>query len=143
VNFFSWLSVGLAVAFAGAAIYAGSNLPVAVPTATVAVLLVSIVGATELHARSSRFVPVRAGVSRQPTSSRVESDSLLRLRQSFTSGEMGRSSVLASLRALERDLSPTGRTALTLDGERAVLNLPPDQFRKWVDDHLQRIEAAT
>jgi hypothetical protein len=143
LNFLSWVLVGLAIAFAAVAIYAGNNLVVAVPTAAVAVLFVSIVGATELQARSSRLVPVQAGVSRQPTNSRVESDSLLRLRRSFTSGEMGRSSVLASVRALERDLSPTGRTALTLDGERAVLDLPPEQFRKWVDDRLQRIEAAT
>jgi hypothetical protein len=143
VNSFSWLLVGIAVGAAGIAIYAGNNLVLAVPAGSVAILCVAGVGAVELQARSARLVTVRSGVARQPTSHRMESDSLLQLRRSFTAGAIGRSSILATVRALERDLSPTGRTPLSFDAERQLLDLPPDQFRKWVDDRLRRIEAAT
>jgi hypothetical protein len=143
VNALSWVLVGIAIGTAGIAIYAGNNLVVAVPAGSVAILSVAAVGAVELQARSARLVPVRAGVARQPLSHRIESDSLLQLRRSFTAGEIGRSSILATVRALERDLSPTGRTPLSLDAERDVLHLPPEQFRRWVDDRLRRIEAAT
>jgi hypothetical protein len=143
VNLLAWAVVGGAVIAAAVAIQAGDNLVVAVPAGAVAVLLVSVVGATELQSRSSQLVPARTGVVRQAAQARIESDSLLRLRRSFGTGEIGRSSILATVRALERDLSPSGRTPLSLEGERTVLELPPDQFRKWVDDRLRRIEAAT
>jgi hypothetical protein len=143
VNWFSWVLVGIAVGAAGIAIYAGNNLVVAVPAGSVAILSVAVVGAMELQSRSARLVTVRAGVARQPTPHRIETDSLLRLRRSFTAGEIGRSSILATVRALERDLSPTGRTPLSLEAERQLLDLPTDQFRNWVDDRLRRIEAAT
>jgi hypothetical protein len=143
VNALTWALAGIAVGTAGVAIYAGNNLVVAVPAGSVAILCVAVLGATELRARSARLVPVRAGVARQPTSHRIESDSLIQLRRSFTAGEIGRSSILATVRALERDLSPTGRTPLSLDAERQLLDLPPDQFRQWVDDRLRRVEAAT
>jgi hypothetical protein len=143
VNFLSWVLVGGAVVAALVAIQAGDNLVVAVPVGAVAVLLVSIVGAVELQSRSTPFAPARGGVARQGVRYRVESDSLLRLRRSFGSGEIGRSSILATVRALERDLNPAGRTPLSLEGEREVLDLPPDQFRRWVDARLARIEAAT
>ncbi len=80
---------------------------------------------------------------RRPSRERVESDSLLRLRRSFGTGEIGRSAILATLRALERDLRPSGRTVLSLEAEREILRFPPERFRKWVDERLQRIEAAT
>jgi len=143
VNFLSWVLVGGAIAAAAVAIDAGGSLGTAVPAAAAAVILVSIVGVAELQVRSYRLVPVRGGMGRPPTPGRVESDSLLRLRRSFRTGEFGRSSILATLWALERGLSPADRTSLSLEAERAVLDLPPDQFRKWVEDRLQRIEAAT
>ncbi|MGC2290168.1 MAG: hypothetical protein WA688_09995 [Thermoplasmata archaeon] len=143
MNFLAWLLVGGAIAAAAVAVQAGNNLVVAVPAGAAAVVFVSVVGAAELQARSARLVPVRGGTGHQPMRERVESDSLLRLRRSFRSGEIGRSSILATVRALERDLSPFGRTPLSLEGERAILDLPPDQFRRWIDDRLRRVEAAT
>lgn len=143
MNVLPWVLVGGAIAAAGVAIQAGNNLVVAVPAGAVAVLLVSVAGASEIRTRSSRLIPIRGGIADQPARDRVESDSLLRLRKSFGSGEIGRSSILATVRALERDLSPTGRTPLSLEDEQKVLRLPPDQFRGWVADRLKRIEAAT
>jgi hypothetical protein len=143
VNALEWVLIGGALVAAAASIQAGNNLQVAVPTAAIAILLVAIVGATMLESRSHRLTPVHAGVVRRPIRERIESDSLLRLRRSFSAGRMGRSAILATVRALERDMAPSGRTALTLEAEQEILSLPPDQFRKWVDDRLQRIEAAT
>ncbi|MGA7861096.1 MAG: hypothetical protein WCB19_04495 [Thermoplasmata archaeon] len=143
MNLLSWVLVGGAIAAAAFAIDAGNNLGTAVPAAAAGVILVSTVGVAELQSRSSRLVPVRRGMGRQPTPGRVESDSLLRLRRSFETGEFGRSSILATVWALERGLSPAERTSLSLEAERAVLDLPREQFRMWVDDRLQRIEAAT
>jgi hypothetical protein len=143
VNLLSWLLIGGAIAAAALAIEAGNHLVVAVPIGAAAVILISVAGALELAPRSSRFEATHGGAAVQPTTGRLESDSLLRLRRSFGSGKIGRSSILATVRALERDLSPSGRTPLSLDDEQKVLHLPPDQFRGWVDDRLKRIEAAT
>jgi hypothetical protein len=143
MNSFSWVLLGSAVVAAAVAIDAGSHLAVAVPAGAAAVLLVSIVGATELQSRSSEFVPdpERTGISGPPE--RTESDSLLRLRRAFRTGEMGRSMILATIHALERDLEPAGRTPLSIEEERAALRLPSEQFRRWVDDRLTGIEAAS
>lgn len=143
MNFLSYVLIGGALVAVAVAIDAAGNLPVAVPMAAVAIALVTIVGAVELATRSVQLAPARAGILRQAPRFRMETDSLLRLRLSFGAGEMGRSSILASIRALERDLSPFGRTPLTLEAERSILDLPPDQFQRWVDDRLKRIEAAT
>jgi len=142
VNLLSWVLVGGALAAGAVAVQAGNNLPVAVPVGALAVLLVTVVGASALQDRSTRLAPTPGGMVR-PVHPRVESDSLLRLRQSFGSGEIGRSSILATVRALERDMSPSGRTLLSLEAERTILALPSDQFRRWIDDRLRQIEAAT
>jgi hypothetical protein len=143
VNLLSWVLVGLAVAAGAVAVQAGNDLPVAVPAAVGSVLLMAVVGAWEVQARSYRLAPAPRGVTRQEPPDRVESDSLLRLRRAFTSGTMGRSAILATVRALERDLSPWGRTLLSLEAERRLLELPPEQFRSWIDERLRRIEATT
>jgi hypothetical protein len=143
VNSVSWLLVGFAVAAAAVAVQAGDNLTLAVPAAAGAVLLVSVAGALEVQARSFRLAAAPRGVIRQAHHERVEFDSLLRLRRAFTSGTIGRSAILATIRALERDLSPAGPTLLSLEEERTILNLPPKQFRSWIDGRLRRIETAT
>jgi hypothetical protein len=143
MNGLGWGLVGAAVVAAAVAVQAGNNVAVAVPAGAVAVLLVSVVGAAELRSRSIRLIPVQSGVARPTTSGRVESDSLLRLRRAFRMGEMGRSTILATIHALERDLGPHDRIPLSVEEERTALNLPSDQFRKWVDERLRRIEAAS
>lgn len=143
MNTSGWVLIGGALVAAAVAVQAGNNLPVAVPAGAVAIFLVGVAGATALGSRSHTLVPVRSGVVRQAGRERVESDSLLRLRRSFRTGQIGRSAILATVRALERDLGPSGRTSLSLDAEHEVLTLPPEEFRKWVDERLQRIEATT
>jgi hypothetical protein len=143
VNALSWILVGGAIAAAGLAIYAGNNLLFAVPAGAVAIAMVAVVGAAQLRGRTSALLPARSGMARAPVTSRIESDSLLRLRRSFSSGEIGRGSILATVRALERDMSPGGRTALSLEAEREILDLSADKFREWVDERLRKIEAVT
>jgi hypothetical protein len=143
VNWSAGLLLAGALAAAALAILAGSNLNFAIPAGAAAVLLVALAGATRLPSVTVRLAPVRSGIVRGRSVDRVESNSLLRLRRAFGTGPIGRSSILATIRALERDLSPTGRTWLSLESERVVLELPAEQFRQWVDDRLQRIEAAT
>ncbi|MFZ0831458.1 MAG: hypothetical protein WCB18_02780 [Thermoplasmata archaeon] len=143
MNALGWTLIGGALVAAAVAVQAGNNLQIAVPVAAAAVFLVAIVGVSLLQSRSHRLTTAREGVVRRPSRERVESDSLLRLRRSFGTGEIGRSAILATLRALERDLRPSGRTVLSLEAEREILRFPPERFRKWVDERLQRIEAAT
>lgn len=143
MNLFTWALVGLALVATGVAVQAGNNLSVAVPAASGAVFLISVVGVLEVGERSRDLVAVVAGVGRPAMLHRVESDSLLRLRRAFASGSIGRTSILATIRALERDLSPAGRTLLSLEAERSVLHLPPEEFRAWIDERLRRIEAMS
>ncbi|MCI4352235.1 MAG: hypothetical protein L3K14_02465 [Thermoplasmata archaeon] len=143
MNWFSWVLLAGAVIAASAAVQAGNNLDVAVPAGAAAVLLVAVVGAARLRSTASRLIPAHSGMIREMAPTRDESDSLLRLRRAFRGGPIGRSSIVATIRSLERDLYPASRTALSLESERALLQLPPDQFRQWVDDRLLRIEALT
>ncbi len=143
MNAATWAVLILGLVAAGAAIQAGNDLTVAVPAAAAAVGLVALVGVLEVRSRSSSAASGRRAIEIEPEARGAETDSLLQLRRSFRAGRMGRSSILATLRALERDMSPTGRTPLTLPEERAVLELPPDQFRRWVEERVRRIEGAT
>lgn len=143
MNAASWMVLVLGLLAAGAAIQAGNNLSVAVPAAAAAVALVALVGVLEVRSRSSSLGSARGTMRVEPATRGPETDSLLQLRRSFRAGRMGRSSILATLRALERDMSPTGRTPLTLQEEQIVLGMPPDQFRRWVEERVRRIEGAT
>lgn len=143
MNLLSWTMVALAVVAAALSVETGNDLSLAVPTGAAAVTLVALAGAIELRSRSARLEPVDQGVLRPYGPEVVESDSMLRLRRGFETGPIGRASVLATLRALERELGPRAASQLSLETERAVLGLPPDQFRSWVDERVRRIEAAT
>lgn len=143
MNRADWVLLGGAVVAAAAAVQAGNNVSVAVPAGAAAVLLVAIVGGARLQSTTSRLPPAQAGVIRETPPPRDESDSLLRLRRAFRGGPIGRSSILATIRALEQDLGPAGRATLSLESERALLELPPDQFRQWIDERLLRVEAVT
>lgn len=139
----SWLALFLGLLALAAAIQAGNNLTIAVPAAAVGVALVALVGVVEVRSRTSQLWHARGAVLVRPPPERPTSDSLLQLRKSFRAGIIGRSSILATLRALERDLAPAGRTLLSLEDERAILDLPPEPFRRWVEERIRRIEAAT
>lgn len=143
MNLLSWVLIGGALAAAGAAIDAGSNLVVAVPAGAAAVLLVTVVGVTEIQSRTSPLSPTEGEKASAPIRERVTGDSLLQLRRAFQSGKIGRSLILATVHALERDLGPGGPMPLSLDEERKTLDLPPEEFRKWIDDRLHHIEAAS
>ncbi len=139
----SWLALFLGVLALAAAIQAGNDLTIAVPAGAVGVALVALVGVVEVRSRTSQLWRVRGTVLVRLPPDRPTSDSLLQLRKSFRAGIIGRSSILATLRGLERDLAPTGRTLLSLEEERAILDLPPEPFRRWVEERIRRIEAAT
>jgi hypothetical protein len=143
MNGLSWVLLGGAVVASAVAIQAGNHVTVAVPSAATAILLVSIAGALEIQSRSARLTPVPEAEGSPSGGGRLESDSLLRLRRAFRSGEIGRTTILATVHALERDLGPGVRTPLSVEEERRALQLPQDQFRTWVDERLQRIEAAS
>ena len=143
MNGSSWILLAGALVSATVAILDGGHLAVTVPAGAVAVLLVSIVGAVELKARYLGSDSHPAGLGRPGIPNRMESDPLLRLRRAFRTGDMGRSTILATIHALERDLEPTGLTPLSVEEERAALGLSAEKFRTWVDERLQRIEASS
>ena len=141
MNLLSWTLIGGAFAAAGAAIDAGRDLAVALPAGALAVLLITIVGITEIQSRTSPLTPGGTESGPSPRHERVEGDSLLRLRRAFKSGPIGRASILAAIHALEQDLGPGGPAPLSLEDERQALNLSPEEFRKWIDGRLRGIEV--
>ncbi len=130
--------VGTAVA-----LFSGTNLVVTLPAALLAVAAAAALGFGRLAPTLRRRVASRPTLAEDRPAIPWASSPLLTLRRGFVAGRLGRQMVLASLRALERDLSPTGRTPLSMEEERDLLQLPTTQFRQWVEGRLELLEAAT
>lgn len=65
-----------------------------------------------------------------------------RLRAAMGSGPLGRAGVIARLRTLERG-SLGGAAAISTDEEARILRLSPKEFRLWLGERLDRLEAAS
>ncbi len=125
------------------ALLAGSHVEVTLPAALVAVAAAAALGFGRMSPTLRRRVASRPTLAEERPAFGWTSNPLLTLRRGFAGGRLGRQTVLASLRALERDLSPVGRTPLSIEQERDLLQLPTSQFRQWVESRLELLEAAT
>ncbi len=131
---FGWGLVVIAVVATGVALWAGPNLPIALPAAVVA-----IGAATLLLAE----VAIRSPAApRRPTSGPPRRE-LGEIRTAFASGELGRERLVALLDRLE-PVGPSGsRPTRTPEELRTISRLGTDEFREYVRERLSRLEATT
>jgi len=125
-----WVLPTIAALATALAVWAGSDLVIAIPAAGLAVLAADLlfVGAW-LDARDRRAPPL----PRYP-------HEVSRLRLALRSGTLGRGDLILVLDRLERsgsnpDLLP--RTASELD---ALVHLPPSEFRQYLRQRLDDLE---
>lgn len=127
---------GLVVAglLAGLAVFAGPNEAAAAPAAGGA--LVALAAAIALLLFPS--VRWHAADVAVPVA-----DPLVSLRHAFREGALGRQRIAQAVLELER--GSLGRGAAS-DGDPIALHpeaATPEEFRRWVEERLRRIEAAT
>ena len=69
---------------------------------------------------------------------------MVRLREAFRSGPLGRQAIIASVVSLERNTTG-GASLRRLDpeAERRLVASDPATFRAWLDDRLSRLEEET
>ncbi|HXQ94376.1 MAG TPA: hypothetical protein VN864_04310 [Thermoplasmata archaeon] len=69
--------------------------------------------------------------------------SLIRLREAFRSGPLGRQAIIASVVSLERNSTGGSLRRLDPEAERRLVASDPATFRAWLDDRLSRLEEET
>jgi hypothetical protein len=129
---FGWGLAGIAAAAAAVAVIAGTNLPVAVPAAALAVLAASLlfVRAWTERAEAARELG-------RPTGTDTD-----RMRLAFRTGRLGREEIVVTLNRLERSFRDGGLPPPTVEELTRVAALPADAFLRYVREHLDRLEAA-
>lgn len=129
-----WAWVALVVVGIAVALWAGGNASSAVPAATLAAVAAAALAAQELWPKVRRPVvlaPVPSG------------DPLVALRNAFTTGRLGRQTIVATLASLHRELGHAALARVDADEERRLLDLPATEFRAWVDREVGRLERET
>jgi hypothetical protein len=69
--------------------------------------------------------------------------SLLRLREGFRSGPLGRQAIIASVVSLEQGANGNSLRRLDPDEERRLVGCDARTFRAWLDERLTRLERET
>jgi len=72
----------------------------------------------------------------------LDSEILRSLRDSMTSGPIGRQRVIAAVQSAER-ASSEGFAPIGVDEERRLIELPQNEFRRWLSGELERLERET
>jgi hypothetical protein len=116
------------------ALLGGTNLSVVIPAAMLAILSATIAGVALLLGRV-RFPP--------PAPLSAEFETSLPLWESFRSGQLGRQTVIATLRQLSREMLGPGAAELSEGQEQALLMMGPAEFRDWADQAMSRLEASS
>ncbi|HYB63455.1 MAG TPA: hypothetical protein VEE86_03415 [Thermoplasmata archaeon] len=131
-----WFALlGLAGALAGVALWAGSNLPIALPAATVAVL----VGSTLLVSGWAQ----RARSPRGPVSSKEEPPVSGTVRSAFRSNRMSREEVVLLLDRIERSGPNPSLPNRATEELRQIGALPRPEFARYVEQRLVELEGNT
>lgn len=129
-----WAWVVLLVVGLSVALWAGGNVATAVPAAALAAAAAAGLAAQELWPKVRRTVTPRPLPSGDP---------LIALRDAFTSGRLGRQTIVATIATLHRELGHGTLSRVTADEERRLLDLPSGEFRMWVDGEVARLERGT
>jgi len=128
-----WPLVVVAAGAAAFAIYVGSDLDVAIPAGVVAVAAAGL-----LLAGSGRRLAWR----RAPAPAMAPPTAASTLRAAFRAGRSGRVTVLAELDRIERNGPHPSLEVRSALEEARIRNLPRAEFRAYVQQRLETIEAA-
>lgn len=131
---YNWGLVALALAATGLAIWAGPNRAVAVPAATVAIVVASLL---------ILEVGLRAPRRRSLTAQRPPAPAPSEIRAALVSGPLGRERLIELVDHIERAQPPFERAPVSSEEMRRLIDLPADEFREYLRGRLERIEAST
>jgi hypothetical protein len=127
------LGIGAAAATA-VAVWAGDNTGVAVPAAAAAVLGIALLASMSF---AGRIRPTRS-TFRPP-----ERATLVLLRESFRSGPLGRQSIITTIGGLDASIRGSRRAVVSMDEESRIREMPPSEFRQWVETRLSELEQES
>ncbi len=128
---FGWFAPAVAIAATGIAVWAGSDLRIAVPATAIAVTAAGFLLA-EVALRTFRPRPSAPA----PPSVDVKAN----LGRAFRSSRFGRVEILVTLDRVERILKNPGLPGRSLEEIESVVRLPPADFRAYVRRRLSDLE---
>jgi hypothetical protein len=131
---FGWFVPALGAAAAGIAIWAGSNLSVALPAGALAVAAAAflLVDAGLRSASPSRRAPA-------PTPTNPKRN----LRAAFRSAGFGREVILDAVDRVDRILLRPELPTRSIEESQRVQRMSPEEFRAYLRDRLDAIEARS
>lgn len=126
--------LAVAVVATGIAVWAGPNFVIALPAAVAAVVAAGLLflgaGLDRIPSRPLRSAPVPA-------------TSMVGLRRAFTSGRLGRESLVETLDRLERAGPNPDLPALRPDEADRIWRMPPKEFREYLRERLDQLERQS
>jgi hypothetical protein len=131
---FGWLVPAVAAAATGVAVWAGSNLAVALPSATVAIAAAALLF-VEVWLRSPP-----SGRRVAPSAPRGEP---VELREAFRSGRLGREKLVLALDQLERAGPNPNLPGRRSEEIREFGRMSAAEFRAYVRRRLDELEERT
>ncbi len=116
------------------AVWAGSNLAIALPASVAAVAAASLLFAEAFVRRPT----VDGGALPPP-----EGGPAARLRDSLRSGTLGHESIVDQVDRLERSAGNPGLPVRLREELEQLARLPPGEFLRYLDERLDRIEEGS
>jgi hypothetical protein len=129
---FVWVLSAVAVAATAVAVWAGPNLVIAIPAATMAVLAAGLLFA-------GAWIEA---LYRAPSRSRPgPPHEILRLRLALRSGRLGREEIITTLDRIERTGPSPDLASRSVPEMEALFRLPRTEFLEYLRARLDYIEA--
>jgi hypothetical protein len=127
-----WTLALLAFALVGLAIWAGPNIPLALPAAALAILFLGLLFLLAWSDSEPR---------RRPTTPRVWEPDVSRLRTAIRSGPLGREEIVTTLDRVER-MGPTPDLPTRgVDEMDRLTHVSPQEFRSYLRRRIEELEA--
>ncbi|HTW39762.1 MAG TPA: hypothetical protein VMF04_02740 [Thermoplasmata archaeon] len=127
-----WFLPVVAVVLTGLALWAGPNVPLALPAAALAVVAAGFLFLGAWSDSQGR---------RKPKVAMVWEPDVFRLRTAIRSGPLGREEIITTLDRVER-MGPTpGLPTRSTDEMNRLTRVSPEEFRRYLRHRLQDLEA--
>ena len=127
-----WLLPAVAVVFVAIAVWAGPNVPLALPVAAVGIVVAGLLFLRAWVASEPR---------RRPVAPLVWEPDVFRLRTAIRSGPLGREELVTTLDRVER-MGPTpDLPTRSTDAMRRLTHVSPEEFRSYLRHRLDELEA--
>ncbi|MGI0071349.1 MAG: hypothetical protein ACRECT_04690 [Thermoplasmata archaeon] len=128
-----WFLPAVALLAAGVAVWAGPNFALAIPAAATATLAAALLFLDAWFDRPGR-VPARLSAMPPRETSR--------LRAALTSGTLGREELVLTLDTVERKGLTPDLPVRTVSELEAIVGLPAKEFRDYLRERVERLEAG-